>query len=72
MDATLAYDLIWLGEFFTEVATVVFWCLTGYNFRPVPDNPFLDMSDDEEQDDEQPDGDEGDKDTLKPSSTTIN
>ncbi len=29
LDATLPFKLVWLGEFFTEAATLLFWCLTG-------------------------------------------
>lgn len=30
LDATLHYQYVWLGEFFTELATLIFWGLTGY------------------------------------------
>jgi len=61
MDATLPFKYVWLGEFFTELATLLFWCLTGYKFRPVADNPYFDVSDDEGQDDEQPEPVEDEK-----------
>jgi hypothetical protein len=28
LDATLHYQYVWLGEFFTELATLIFWGLT--------------------------------------------
>jgi hypothetical protein len=31
LDATLHYQYVWLGEFFTELATLIFWGLTGYD-----------------------------------------
>jgi hypothetical protein len=48
LDATLHYQYVWLGEFFTELATLIFWGLTGYKFRPVADNPYLKLDDDDE------------------------
>jgi len=30
MDATLPFRWVWLGEFFTELATLAFWCITWY------------------------------------------
>jgi hypothetical protein len=47
LDATLPFTLVWLGEFFTEVATLIFWGVTGYKFRPVPDNPYLSLEEEE-------------------------
>jgi hypothetical protein len=48
LDATLHYQYVWLGEFFTELATLIFWGLTAYKFRPVADNPYLKLDEDEE------------------------
>lgn len=30
MDATLPFRWVWLGEFFTEMATLAFWVITWY------------------------------------------
>jgi hypothetical protein len=48
LDATLHYQYVWLGEFFTELATLIFWGLTSYKFRPVEDNPYLKLDEDDE------------------------
>ena len=39
--ATIPYYLLWLGEMFTEVATLLFFVVTGVKFRPAVDNPYL-------------------------------
>lgn len=33
-----------------EMATLVFFVLTGYKFRPASDNPYLQLSQDDEDD----------------------
>ncbi|XP_051893025.1 protein GPR107 [Pristis pectinata] len=38
----------WLYQFLDELATLVFFCLTGYKFRPASDNPYLQLSQNEE------------------------
>ena len=43
VDATLPFRLIWLGDFFTEIATIAFFCITGYKFRPAVDNPYFSL-----------------------------
>jgi hypothetical protein len=44
----------WLDELFIELATLAFFILTGYKFRPASNNPYLQLSqsDDEEEMDE--------------------
>eukprot|EP01102_Stenamoeba_stenopodia_P016809 TRINITY_DN5911_c0_g3_i1.p1 TRINITY_DN5911_c0_g3~~TRINITY_DN5911_c0_g3_i1.p1 ORF type:complete len:439 (+),score=98.89 TRINITY_DN5911_c0_g3_i1:287-1603(+) len=49
LDATLPFRWVWLGDFFTEMATFAFYLTTGYKFRPVPDNPFFTLDDDDEK-----------------------
>ncbi|KAJ1430033.1 transmembrane receptor [Ochromonadaceae sp. CCMP2298] len=39
--ATVPFYLLWLGPFSTEVATLLFFVVTGYKFRPAEDNPYL-------------------------------
>ena len=44
------YQFEWLDELFIELATLSFFILTGYKFRPASNNPYLllSQSDDEE------------------------
>ena len=39
--ATLPFYLLWLGNMFTELATLIFFVTTGFKFRPALDNPYL-------------------------------
>jgi hypothetical protein len=48
VDATLPFNLVWLGDFFTEIATVCFFCVTGYKFKPSPVNPYFTLEEEEE------------------------
>uniref|UniRef100_UPI00398EAF11 protein GPR107 n=1 Tax=Pristiophorus japonicus TaxID=55135 RepID=UPI00398EAF11 len=38
----------WLYQFLDELATLVFFCLTGYKFRPASDNPYLQLPQNED------------------------
>ncbi|KAK2535165.1 Gpr107 [Columba livia] len=40
----------WLYQLLDEMATLVFFVLTGYKFRPASDNPYLQLSQDYEDD----------------------
>lgn len=42
--ATIPYFLLWLGPCATETATLLFFVVTGYKFRPSLDNPYLPVS----------------------------
>jgi len=46
----LEFHLIWLESCLTEIATLMFYVLTGYKFRPNAENPYLPVNtmDDEE------------------------
>jgi len=48
LDAVLHYQYMWLGEFSTEMASLIFWGLTSYKFRPVEDNPLLKIHEDDD------------------------
>jgi hypothetical protein len=48
VDATLPYKLVWLGDLFTELATLCFFSVTGYKFRPLAQNPYFTLEEEEE------------------------
>lgn len=39
--ATIPFYLLWLGPLATESATLLFFVVTGYQFQPALDNPYL-------------------------------
>ncbi len=43
--ATVQYHVIWLGPFSSEFATLVFYVATGVKFQPQLDNPYLTVTD---------------------------
>ncbi|KAH8418969.1 hypothetical protein KR222_010590 [Zaprionus bogoriensis] len=51
LQMTVVFQYAWLDEMFKEMATYVFFVLTGYKFRPVSSHPYFTVPD-EEQDDE--------------------
>lgn len=52
VEIALTYKLTWLGPFFAEIATLVFFTLTGYKFRPTADNPYLRVRNEDDDADE--------------------
>ena len=42
--STVSPQFEWVAIFATESASAVFYCWTGYNFRPVVDNPYLKLN----------------------------
>ncbi|EGG19498.1 seven transmembrane domain protein [Cavenderia fasciculata] len=46
--ASLEFHLIWLGDFSTLVASLVFYSATGYQFRPSLDNPYFNVPADDD------------------------
>ena len=49
---TTPFQYEWLDDMFREMATYVFFVVTGYKFRPAVNNPYLLLADDEEEDEE--------------------
>jgi G protein-coupled receptor 107 len=45
IEATLSFELTWLGPAFAELAALAFYGVTGYLFRPQPNNPYLSIDD---------------------------
>ncbi|XP_066293847.1 protein GPR107-like isoform X1 [Branchiostoma lanceolatum] len=45
---TVPFQYEWLGQFFAELATYVFFVMTGYKFRPASNNPYLQVSQEDE------------------------
>lgn len=39
--STIPFQLLWTSQLLTELATCIFFVLTGYQFRPFPENPYL-------------------------------
>ncbi|XP_035894549.1 protein GPR107 [Anopheles stephensi] len=49
---TVAFQYAWLDEMFKEMATYVFFVLTGYKFRPVSQHPYFSVHGDDLDDDD--------------------
>lgn len=47
---TVPFQYEWLDDMFREMATYVFFVLTGYKFRPANDNPYFRLAFDDEED----------------------
>lgn len=45
---TVPFQYEWLDEFFREVASLIFFVLTGYKFRPTYSNPYFRLTQDDE------------------------
>ncbi|CAI5469640.1 unnamed protein product [Closterium sp. Yama58-4] len=45
--STMPYQYAWTADLAGELVTLVFYCVTGYQFRPMEENPFLAMHDDD-------------------------
>lgn len=41
LTASVSYHLLWYGPLATESATLLFFVVTGYKFKPSIDNPYL-------------------------------
>ena len=45
--ATIPFYLLWMVALFTELATLLFYVVTGLKFKPAVDNPYLPVRVDE-------------------------
>lgn len=53
LSITVPFQYVWLDDLSRETATLVFFIVTGYKFRPASNNPYLQLAtDDEEEMDE--------------------
>ena len=49
---TVPFQYGWLDEMFKEMATYVFFVLTGYKFRPASSHPYFSVETDDDEDEE--------------------
>ncbi|CAG2054686.1 unnamed protein product, partial [Timema podura] len=49
---TVPFQYEWLDEMFHEMATYVFFVMTGYKFRPASANPYFQLTPDDDDDDD--------------------
>ena len=47
LDAALPFKLLFLGDVFTETATLCFFVVVGYKFRPVQANPYFNVEEED-------------------------
>lgn len=47
LNSTLPYSRTWVGPLFAELAAVCFYCVTGHQFRPIRDNPYFQVGQEE-------------------------
>lgn len=48
----VVYKYSWLAELFSELATLIYFIITGYYFQPLPTNPYLLLSTDNDQEED--------------------
>ena len=53
LNSTLLFEWVWLSVFVDELCTFAFFALTGYNFRPVENNPYLKIDPEDEENEEE-------------------
>ena len=46
--STMPFQLSWTADLSSELATLIFYCVTGYFFRPVDNNPYLEVEEEME------------------------
>jgi hypothetical protein len=61
LQATIPFYLLWLGPLAHETATLIFFCITGYQFQPAIDNPYLSVKTEEHEGQEYGLTDDGDE-----------
>lgn len=49
LSAIMPFYMLWLGEAITELATLAFYIVTGYKFRPAINNPYLPVNTEENE-----------------------
>jgi len=47
LKSTTEYQYVWLSDAAGELATLAFYCVVGFKFRPQPINPYLELELDE-------------------------
>lgn len=52
LKSTTPYQYVWLSDAAGELATLAFYCITGYLFRPASDNPYFALEPEEEEESE--------------------
>uniref|UniRef100_A0A7S3PQ74 GOST seven transmembrane domain-containing protein n=1 Tax=Aplanochytrium stocchinoi TaxID=215587 RepID=A0A7S3PQ74_9STRA len=57
LGTTLPFHMTYVQAVLKEAATLIFFTLTGYRFRPAADNAYLRVTQDDEDLDDDPDGD---------------
>eukprot|EP00752_Nemacystus_decipiens_P004362 g3986.t1 len=66
--AMLPFELVWLEQLCSELATLIFFVITGWCFRPHPDAPYLPIGRDENEeglDSDQPNAEHMELQTLR-------
>ena len=46
---TMPFQYEWLDVFFQHMATLLFFCLTGYHFQPTSTNPYFQLTEAEDE-----------------------
>lgn len=49
LSMALSYTFAWASTAAEELVTISLFCLVGYKFRPLKDNPYLKLDDDDEE-----------------------
>ena len=49
MAASLPFHWLWMSVVSTETVTLIFYTYTGFKFRPMPNNPYFEVSREDEE-----------------------
>lgn len=52
LQLTVPFQYEWMDEMFREIATYVFFVLTGYKFRPASANPYFQVPSNDDSEEE--------------------